>query len=93
MRGCQTSASTNAAIRSFLGGIAWLFFAIAGLSFFWGGRAINEFTGTDRMLAEMVGFGVAVVSAGFGAVLKAAQERFEAPDDPNRQENALCTAA
>jgi hypothetical protein len=64
--------STRSTLKSFLQGIAWLLFAIAGLSFWVGGRALSEFTKTERTLAEMEGIGVAVVCAALGAWAKAA---------------------
>jgi hypothetical protein len=43
---------------------------IAGLSFFVGGRAITEFTKTDRVLAEGLGIGLTVVFAALGMLAK-----------------------
>ena len=65
------SSSTKSALKSLLRGVAWLLFMIAGLAFWVGGRAIHEFAKTERMLAEMVGIGLAVVCGGLGAVAKA----------------------
>jgi hypothetical protein len=76
------NVSTKSALKSLLRGVAWLLFAIAGLAFWVGGRAINEFAKTERLLAEMEGIGLAVVCAGLGAVAKAAGERrAEAEED------------
>ena len=47
---------------------------IAGLAFWFGGRAINEFAKTDRMLAEMEGIGLAAVCDALGAVARYAGE-------------------
>jgi hypothetical protein len=69
------NVSIKSAPRSVLQGVAWLLFAIAGLAFWVGGRAIHEFARTERMLAEMEGIGLAAVCAGLGAVAKAAAER------------------
>ena len=52
-------------------------FAIAGLTFWMGGRVISEFAKTDRILAEMEGTGVAVLFAGLGAVAKLAEDHLE----------------
>lgn len=41
---------------------------IAALLFFLGGRAISEFTKTDRVTAEMLGVGLAFVFGIFGMV-------------------------
>ena len=76
------SASTKSVLKSLLRGLAWLLFATAGLTFWFGGRAINEFGKTERVLAEMEGIGLAVLCAGLGAAVKAAGQRLaEAEDD------------
>jgi hypothetical protein len=69
------SSSIKSALKFLLHGVAWLLFAIAGLAFWLGGRAINEFAKTERILAEMEGISLAVLCAGLGAVAKAAGER------------------
>ncbi len=56
-------------------------FATAGIAFWVGGRAISEFAKTDRILAEMESLALAAVCAGFGAVAKAAGERFEEDEE------------
>jgi len=76
------SALTKVALKSLLRGIAWPLFAVAGLSFWRGGRAIAEFAKTERTLAEMEGIGLALVCAGLGAVTKAAGEEDEANGTP-----------
>jgi hypothetical protein len=60
---------------SLLQGLAWLLFAIAGLAFWIGGRALHDFAKTDRMLAEMEGIGIAVVCGVLGSLTKAAGDR------------------
>jgi hypothetical protein len=67
-------ASIKSSLRVLLQGVAWLLFVAAGIAFFVGGRAISEFAKTDRMLAEVEGFFIAAVCAGFGAIAKAAGE-------------------
>ena len=57
-------------LKSFLRGLSTVSFAIAGLSFFFGGRAIHEFGGVERMLAEIVGIGIAFVCLIVGAIAK-----------------------
>jgi hypothetical protein len=74
-------ASTKSTVKSLLRGVAWLLFAIAGLTFWWGGQAISEFAKTERMLAEMEGISLAVLFAGLGAIAKAAEDRFEGDED------------
>lgn len=55
-------------MKTLLRGASRILFGIAGLSFFVGGRAISEFTKTDRVLAEMLGIGLALVFGIFGMV-------------------------
>ena len=57
-------------------------FAIAGLLFLVGGRAISEFTKADRVLAEFLGIGLAVVFVVLGFVAK------NAADDLNGEDSA-----
>jgi hypothetical protein len=66
------SASTKSTLASLLQGLAWLLFAIGGIAFWLGGRAINEFAKTERILAEMEGIGIAVLCATLGALTKTA---------------------
>ncbi len=42
-------------MRVFLRGLGYVLFTVAGLLFFWGGRAISEFAKVDRLLAEIEG--------------------------------------
>jgi hypothetical protein len=64
----------TAAIRSFwkalLHGLAWVLFAVAGLTFWAGGKLISEFAKMDRILAEMLGFMIAFALGAVGYVLK-----------------------
>jgi hypothetical protein len=57
-----------------------MLFGIAGLLFFVGGRAISEFTKTDRVLAEMLGIGLAVVFGIFGMAAKNAADNRDDED-------------
>jgi hypothetical protein len=54
---------------------------VAGLAFWVGGRAIHEFSNTGRLLAEIEGIVLAVVSGGLGVVAKAAGEHFAADEE------------
>jgi len=45
-----------------------------------GGRAISEFTKTERVLAEMLGIGLAVVFVIFGMVAKGAADNLDDED-------------
>jgi hypothetical protein len=67
-------ASAKSVLKVFLQGVAWLLFAVAGLAFWVGGRAIHEFTKKDRTLAEMEGIALSVVCAGLGAFAQSAAE-------------------
>ena len=55
---------------------------IAGLLFLVGGRAISEFMKADRVLAEFLGIGLAVVFVVLGIVAK------NAADDLNSEDSA-----
>ena len=46
-------------MKYFLRGLSSFLAVIAGLSFLFGGRAIHEFGNVDRLLAEILGIGVA----------------------------------
>ena len=52
-------------------------FAIAVLTFLFGGQTIRAFAETDRLLAEMEGAGLAMVCAGLGVIAKIGADRFE----------------
>jgi hypothetical protein len=71
------NAATKSALRILLRGIAWLLFAIAVVTFLFGGQTIRAFAKTDWLLAEMEGAGLAMVSAGLGVFAKIGAERFE----------------
>jgi hypothetical protein len=68
------------AMRALLRGTSQLLFVIAGLLFFVGGRAISAFTKTDRLMADMMGIGLAVVLVIFGMVAKNAADNFDDED-------------
>ena len=57
------NTSAKSALKSLLQRTAWLLFAVAGLAFWGGGRAISEFTKTERLLAEIEDIGLAFVGA------------------------------
>ena len=65
----MTSASRSF-LKAFLHGFAWILFAIAGLAFWVGGRAISEFGKIDRILSEMLGLGIAAGTGALGYILK-----------------------
>jgi hypothetical protein len=53
-------------------GISWLLLTLGGLVFFFGGRALHEFWGVDRMTAEAEGIVAAILLMFGGAGLKLA---------------------
>ena len=68
-------------MKSLLRGASNTLFVIAGLSFFVGGRAISEFTKTDRVLAEGLGIGLTVVCAALGMVAKSRADDLDDDDE------------
>jgi hypothetical protein len=64
------TAGTRSFSKAFLHGLAWALFAIAGLAFWVGGRAISEFGKIDRILGEMLGLGIAFAIGALGYLLK-----------------------
>lgn len=69
-------------MKSLLKGTSQALFVIAGLLFLVGGRAISEFARTDRVLAEFLGIGLAVLFVVLGFVAK------NAADDLNDGDSA-----
>ena len=69
-------------MKPLLKGASQLLFVIAGLLCLVGGRAISEFGKTDRVLAEFLGIGLAVVFVVLGIVAK------NAADDLNDEDSA-----
>jgi hypothetical protein len=68
------SDSTKSTFKAFLRGVSGLLFGIAGISFWVGGRAISEFSKTDRVLGEMAGIFIAIVCGALGMWAKSAGE-------------------
>ena len=64
------TAATRSFWKAFLHGLTWIFFAIAGLAFWVGGRAISEFGKIDRILSELLGLGIAGGTGVVGYILK-----------------------
>jgi hypothetical protein len=69
------TASRNAKLALLLRGLASLFAVLAGLAFWVGGRAINEFAKTERVLAEIEGIALAALFFGFGVIAQIAADR------------------
>lgn len=57
-------------LKRFLQSVSPALFAFAGLSFLFGGRAIHEFGGLNRTLAEIIGIGLAFLCLVVGVVGK-----------------------
>ena len=72
--------------RSFLYSVSWILGGIAGIAFFWGGHAINEFFKVDRISAEVLGLGIAVVC---GTISFAAKSTLEDMDVIEENEKAM----
>ena len=77
--------SSREKIVHLLQGIAWLFFAGAGLAFWFGGGLIHAIVpGTDRILSEIEGAALAALCVVLGFLAKGAQDRLGAGEvDPN----------
>jgi hypothetical protein len=75
------TATTQLALKALLRGLSWLLFAIAGVSFWVGGKAISEFAKTDRILAEFLGLLIAVATGALGYILKNAADALNSSQD------------
>jgi len=67
----------SSTMRALLKGTSQALFVLAGLLFLFGGRAISEYTKTDRLSAEGRGIGLAVVSAVIGMLAKDAADNLD----------------
>jgi hypothetical protein len=61
---------TKSTISGFLKLFAYLLFGIAAVCFWVGGKIISESSGSDRLLGEMGGVGMAMVFGAVGLVVK-----------------------
>ena len=73
----MTSRQSDVNWKALADGVAWIFFLVAGIAFWAGGRALHEVFGTDRVLAEMEGIGITVISCVLGFIARAVGERLE----------------
>jgi urea transporter len=64
------NAGTRSFWKAFLHGLAGVLFAIAGLTFWAGGKLISESAKMDRILAEMLGLMIAFLLGALGYILK-----------------------
>jgi hypothetical protein len=62
----------NSALKQTISGISWVLTTAGGMSFFFGGRALHEFVGVERLLAEVEGLAAAAVLVALGLGLRAA---------------------
>lgn len=67
-------------MKPLLKGISQVLFVVAGLLFVVGGRAISEFTNTDRLLAEFLGIGLAALFVVLGLAAKNAADDLKDED-------------
>lgn len=74
-------ATMKPIFKALLQGIGWLLLVIAGLAFWVGGRALHEFVGVERALAEMEGIGLAAVCGVLGYAAKSAAENLLDPEE------------
>jgi hypothetical protein len=60
--------------RGFLKLLSAVTLLLAGLLSWWGGRAIHEIWGVDRLLAELVGLAIGAAFGAIGYIAKNASE-------------------
>ncbi len=82
------STFAKSLLKNLLQAMAWLLFVVAGLALWVGGRAINEFTGTERLLAEVEGIGLAAMCGVLGAFAKAAGKDLADAENRSRTSSA-----
>jgi len=69
--------SAKTAMKYALRGLSGFLFVIAGIAFWFGGRAIHDFVNTERILAEIEGIAVAAMFGGLGVIAKSFADRFD----------------
>ena len=67
-------------MKSLLKGTSQALIVIAALLFFWGGRAISEFAKMERVGAEVIGIGSAVVLGILAFIAKSAADNLDGKD-------------
>jgi hypothetical protein len=72
-------------LKACLLGLAWLLFGVAALAFWVGGRAIHEFARIDRILAEVLGLFIALVTGMIGYALKTTADDLDSGEDSSGQ--------
>jgi hypothetical protein len=81
----MVTAATRSFWKSFLHGLAWILFAIAGVAFLAGGKIISESVKIDRIVAEMLGFMIAIAVGALGYILKNLGDDLVSDHDPPGQ--------
>ena len=64
----MSPSKAKTTLKYFLLGLSKGLFFVAVISFLFGGRAIHEFAGVERVLSEVIGIAIAV-ACGFGGVI------------------------
>jgi hypothetical protein len=82
------NASIKSALTYLLRGMTWLFVAIAAFTALWGAAVINAFAKTQRILAEMEGFALAMLFGGLGLIAKLVEDHLE-EDEGNEAPTSL----
>lgn len=72
-------------VKAFLRALSWVTFAIAGMAFWVGGRAISEFGHMDRILAEALGLSIAGATGMLGYGLKSGADDLGEGEDSSAQ--------
>ena len=65
-------ADLNSAVKRIVSGVSWVLIAAGGMSFPVGDRALHEFAGIDRLIAEVGGLAAAALLIALGAGLRVA---------------------
>jgi hypothetical protein len=68
--------------KAILKGLASVVLIVAALLFLFGGRAIHEFWGVDRLFAEIIGIGLSV---GFGIIALVLKNRADSDENDRNQ--------
>jgi len=62
----------NRVAKQIVDGVSWVLLATGGMSFWVGGRALHEFAGIHRAIAEIEGLALAAILIALGMGLRAA---------------------
>lgn len=62
----------NGVAKQVVAGLSWVLLAGGGILFLVGGRALHDFAGIDRLIAEVEGLAGAAILFGLGMWLRAA---------------------